>query len=75
MIIEDFGLKIEVGHTFGNLDKIWEDIAVDLLDLNQIITNFCYWADGNLHPFGITFTNRQSLFEELMVTSKYWLWE
>ncbi len=37
MIIEDFGPNIETGHTFGNSDKIWEDIAVDLLDLNQIM--------------------------------------
>jgi hypothetical protein len=48
---------------------------VDLLDSNQIIKIFCYWANGNLHAFGITFTNRQSLFEELIITSKYWIWE
>ncbi len=75
MIIDDFGPNIEIGHTFGNLDKIWEDITVDLLDSNQIITNFCYWADGNLHAFGITFTNGQSLFKELIVTSKHWIQE
>ncbi len=75
MIIEDFGPNIEIGHTFSNSDEIWEDIAVDLLDLNQIMTNFCYWADENLHAFSITFTNGQSLFEEPIVTSKYWIRE
>ncbi len=75
MIIKDFGPNIEIGHTFGNSDKIWEDIAADLLDSNQIITFFCYCTDGNLHAFSITFTNGQSLFEELIVTSKYWIWE
>jgi hypothetical protein len=47
-----FWPNIERGYTFGNLDKIWEDIAVDLLDSTQIITNFCHWADRNLHAFG-----------------------
>ncbi len=75
VIIEDFGPNVEIGHTSGNSDKIWEDIAVDLLDSNQIITNSCYWADGNLHAFGITFTNGQSLFKELIFTSKYQIQE
>jgi hypothetical protein len=57
------------------LDKIWEDIAADLLGSNQIITKNCYWADRNLHAFSNKFTNRQALFEEIPITSEYWLRE
>jgi hypothetical protein len=73
VIIEDFGPCIEIRYTFGHLDKIWEDTAVALLNSNQIITKFCYWANGNLHAFSITFTNRQALFEETPIISGYWL--
>jgi hypothetical protein len=75
VIIEEFGQSITIGYTFGTSDKIWEDIAADLLGWNQIITKFCYWADRNIHAFSNTFTNGQALFEETSITSEYWLQE
>ncbi len=76
MIIEDFVPSITIlGYTFGSSDEIWEDIAMDLLSSNQIITKFCCWADRNLHTFSNTFTNGQALFEETPITSEYWLRE
>jgi hypothetical protein len=75
VIIEDFGPSITIGYTLGTSNKIWEDIAADLLGSNQIITKFCYRADENLHAFSNAFTNRQALFEETPITSEYWLQE
>jgi hypothetical protein len=48
---------------------------MDLLGSNQIISKFCYWADGNPHAFSNTFIIRQALFEETPITSEYWLRE
>jgi hypothetical protein len=75
VITEDFGPCIEIGYTFGHSDKIWEDTAATLLNLNQIMKKNHYWADGNLHAFNITFTNGQALFEETPIISGYWLQE
>jgi hypothetical protein len=71
VIIEDLGPCIEIGYTFGHSDKIWEDTVAALLKSNQIITKFCYWVEGILHAFSITFTNGQALFEETPIISGY----
>ncbi len=50
-------------------------VAVDLPDLDKIIKKLAYWLDGDLYAFGITFTNGQSVLEELAITSELWLEE
>jgi hypothetical protein len=75
-IIEELGPHIKIEYTFDGTDpEPAEGFAKDLLNTSKIILKLAYHFLGDLHSFGVFFKNGQAEWEEIQVTSTYWLQE
>jgi hypothetical protein len=75
-IIKELGPHIKIEYTFNETNpEPSEDFAKDLLNTSKIILILAYHFLVDLHAFGVSFKNGQAEWEEIQVTSTYWLQE
>ena len=70
---EELGANCGIDYTVDTIDSLlWATVAGAIKESRIILKLAYYHPDGKQYTFGITFNNRQPLFEELEITDSYW---